>query len=61
VGGFLYFCCRIVSPEEEKRFAALAQKQGFKTLSPAEMQELKALADKKANETKQIRRRRKPL
>ena len=50
-----------MSQEEEKRFAELARKQGFKTLSPEEMRELKALADKKANETKQIRRRRKQL
>jgi hypothetical protein len=44
-----------MSPKEEERFAKLARKQGFKTLSAPEMQELKALAERKAKETKRIR------
>jgi hypothetical protein len=44
-----------MTQKEEDRFAKLARKQGFKTLSPAEMGELKALAEKKAKETKKIR------
>jgi hypothetical protein len=48
-----------MNPTEEDRFAKLARKQGFKTLSAPEMRELKALAEKKAHETKQIRKPRK--
>jgi hypothetical protein len=41
-----------MNSKEEERFATLARKQGFKTLKPDEMQELKALAERKARETK---------
>jgi hypothetical protein len=44
-----------VNQIEEERFAALARKQGFKTLGKAELAELKKLAERKAKETKKLR------
>ena len=44
-----------MNEKDEDRFAKLAHKQGFKTLPPSEMRELKALAEKKAVETKKLK------